>query len=261
MNTALVFVGISVNISGNSFALAALDNEKNILALSLARLKDVVAYASGLSQACIAVCAPQKTAHIPPELTKKPLRKAFRSADESLLQHGIVVIPLGGTPAACPAWVRHGLELYARLKELNYTLVVGENSPRQLVETNSEAIFTALLGKSPYPADSLEGRMQRQLILQEQEIPVPDPMRFIEEITRFKLMRGDLPLEQIYPHGELAALAGALTAWQLIHQPDILVPLGTEQDGYVFVQALPTVAEPHHQMPLPDIYPTPTAFN
>ncbi len=259
MDKALVFVGISVSTTGNTYALAALDNEKNILALNLANIMDVLAYTSGLGQACVAICAPQTTAHISQENPKKLLRKAFRSADQTLLQHGIAVIPLGNTPKTCPAWVRHGLDLYTRLKEINYSMKTGENSPRQLIETHSEAVFIALLGKLPYPAESFEGRMQRQLILQEQEIPVPDPMSFIEEITRFKLLQGNLPIEKIYSQGELAALAGALTAWQFIHEQELLVTLGTEQDGFVFVPVLPAIIEPDHQMSLPDIYPFPPA--
>lgn len=67
--------------------------------------------------------------------------------------------------------------------------------------------------------------MQRQLMLFDLKLPVPDPMDFFEEITRHKLRRGTLPLDTIYAAEELDALAAAYCAWRMVHQPDQMLPI------------------------------------
>ncbi len=130
-----------------------------------------------------------------------------------------------------------------------------DENPRRFLETNAEAVIAGLLGILPYPAETLEGRLQRQLILREQDIPIYDPMQFFEEITRFRVLHGNLPLEQIYQPAELNAMACAWLSWQVAHHPDLIHPLGTQDEGFVYVPDLPAPAPAQNQMRLPDIYP------
>jgi hypothetical protein len=66
---------------------------------------------------------------------------------------------------------------------------------------------------SLFPRQSLEGRLQRALILYDEGMQIPDPMDFFEEITRHKLLQGVLPAENIYSSRQLDALAMAYVAW------------------------------------------------
>ena len=75
--------------------------------------------------------------------------------------------------------------------------------------------------------------MQRQLILGSIEMPVPDAMDFFLEITRFKLMQGELPDENIHSMEELNALAAAHIAWQSAHHPNKLDLLGDLIEGQI----------------------------
>jgi hypothetical protein len=60
---------------------------------------------------------------------------------------------------------------------------------------------------------TLEGRIQRGLILYEEGLQIPDPMDFFEEITRYKLMQGSLPTEGLNSPGQLDALVMSYVAW------------------------------------------------
>jgi hypothetical protein len=154
----------------------------------------------------------------------------------------------------CPGWMRMGFRLFHRLEELGYRLMTGNatnNAPqeypasedvheidspkRTLMEVYPYAFYTVLLGQTPFPKYSLEGRLQRQLVLYEHKVKIPDPMRFFEEITKHKLLRGVLPTEELYLPGELDALAGAYTAWQAILHPDQIKILGDPLEGEVIL--------------------------
>ena len=76
-----------------------------------------------------------------------------------------------------------------------------------------------LLGQLPLPKPTLEGRLQRQLVLFEQDMGIKDPMEFFEEITRHRLLKGILPIECIYTSEELDALVAAFTAYLAVNQP------------------------------------------
>ena len=110
-----------------------------------------------------------------------------------------------------------------------------KKAPAKAWKPGADAIFWRFLkGKDPLPA-SLEARIQRQLILYEQQLPVPDAMDFFLEITRFKLMQGDLPDGDIYTFEELNALAAAQIAWQAAHQPGQIDLLGDPEEGQIAV--------------------------
>jgi hypothetical protein len=154
----------------------------------------------------------------------------------------------------CPGWMRMGFRLYRRLGELGYQLFTNDtdldSSPdkpdseneiqtevatRTMMEVYPYAFYTVLLGQTPFPKHSLEGRLQRQLVLYEHKLKIPDPMRFFEEITKHKLLRGVLPTDELYSPGELDALAGAFTAWQAgLHSEEICV-LGDPLEGEVIL--------------------------
>jgi predicted RNase H-like nuclease len=85
----------------------------------------------------------------------------------------------------------------------------------------------------PFPKYTLEGRIQRQLVLHEQELNIPDPMRLFEEITRHRLLQGVLPVEELYEPGELDALVAAYTAWIGANRGDQVLMLGSADEGQI----------------------------
>ncbi|MGZ9226270.1 MAG: hypothetical protein ACXW4M_12030, partial [Anaerolineales bacterium] len=62
-------------------------------------------------------------------------------------------------------------------------------------------------------------RIQRALVLYDQGLQINDPMEFFEEITRYKLIQGILPLENLYASKELDALVAAYIAWMTVNKP------------------------------------------
>lgn len=134
-----------------------------------------------------------------------------------------------------------GFNLYESLTNLEYKGFPAENSTRQWQESQSETFFYALLGAIPFEANSLEGRIQRQLALYDRDLPVSDPMTFFEEVTRYRLLHSILPTEKIFSPPELTALAMAYVSWLSIHQPQDLTHLGSPEEGQITVPMLPPV--------------------
>jgi len=99
-------------------------------------------------------------------------------------------------------------------------------SPRCWVETDSQQNYLALCQHKLLSRRTLEGRIQRALILYDERLQIPDPMDFFEEITRHKLIQGILPLENSYSSRELDALMAAYVAWMYTHEPRQVDVLG-----------------------------------
>jgi predicted RNase H-like nuclease len=105
----------------------------------------------------------------------------------------------------------------------------------QVLEIYPHAAFCALLGRIPFNKNTLEGRIQRQLILLRQGLDIPDPMRIFEEITRFRFLQGILPVENLYTPGELDALVAAYTAWVAATRPNEICMLGDAREGHIVI--------------------------
>ncbi len=111
-------------------------------------------------------------------------------------------------------------------------------APKQWIETNAQDCFHILVDKSPLSRRSLEGRVQRGLILYEQGLRITDPMDFFEELTRHHMLGGVFPHEFLNSAPELDALAAAYVAWLAINEPGqveptpgkLILPKAPEQD-------------------------------
>jgi len=101
-----------------------------------------------------------------------------------------------------------------------------KGDPKQWLETNAQDCFHALIGQNPLPRRTLEGRLQRSAILYEQGLQIRDPVEIFEEITRYKLVQGILPLEDIYSSKELDAVVAAYVAWMAVNSPGQTVVQG-----------------------------------
>ena len=107
-----------------------------------------------------------------------------------------------------------------------------KNSPKQWLETDAQAAFRALIGRKPLPRRTLEGRLQRASLLYDLGLQITDPMDIFEEITRYRLVQGILPLDNLSGSSELDALVAAYVAWlaanrpgQVILQGELLLPV------------------------------------
>jgi hypothetical protein len=94
-----------------------------------------------------------------------------------------------------------------------------KNEIRQWMRADADESFAALIPKKLLSRRTLEGRLQRALILYEQGLQINDPMELFEEITRYKLIQGIRPFETLYSSRELDALVAAYAAWMTVHKP------------------------------------------
>jgi hypothetical protein len=239
--TESVFVGVDPTSGRKAFTYAALDRDLNLIALADAEMEEVVAFLGGQKAATVAVNAPSR---VNQGLVRKILEKQsltphqLRGADMRLAEHelrgrGITVSGTPGREASCPAWVQVGFSLYAKLSKLGFKTYPEDGTSHQWLETHPHACFCVLLGDNPLPKPTLEGRLQRALILYECGVRIRDPMEFFEEITRYKLMRGNLPVELIQLPEQLDALVAAYTAWLAIEKPGEVSRVGHKHEGFI----------------------------
>ncbi len=240
-STYTTFIGIDPTAGQRPFSYVALDSSLHLLALGQGGMEEVLAFVAGQRQAYVAVCGPHQPnvgvmdrPEVRQALTPPPRPgrwTGFRLAEYQLRQHNISCPRTPARQAECPAWMRSGFSLYRRLEALGYCAYPANETSLVWLEVYPHACYCALLGLAPFPKYTLEGRIQRQLALHEQELHVPDPMRLFEEITRHRLLQGVLPLEDLYQPGELDALVGAYTAWLAATHPERISLLGHPEEG------------------------------
>lgn len=113
-----------------------------------------------------------------------------------------------------------------------------KNVHKQLFETNAQEYFRALIRRPPFSRRTLEGRVQRGLVLFEQGLRITDPMDFFEEPTSHHILDGVFPNELLNSSSELDALASAHLAWLVVNEPGrtrimgnkLVVPKEPERD-------------------------------
>lgn len=234
------FVGIDPTAGKRPITYAVLDNDLRLLALSKGDLNEVLAFVGGLSQTIVAVSAPQRPNQglmDRPEVRErlspppKPGRwRSFRLAEYQLRQHRISCPRTPSDEKECPLWVQMGLNLYRRLEGMGFQPYPAE-ADSQYIEVYPYASFCVLLGRAPFPKTSLEGRIQRQLVLYEEGLRIPDPLHIFDEITRHNLLQGRLPLDELYSPTELDALVAAYSARLAATNPEGITILGDPEEG------------------------------
>lgn len=237
--TDSVFVGVDPTSGRKAFTYAALDRDLNLLALADGEMQDVTAFLAGQSSATVAVNAPSGVnrglVHEKMKknmLTPHQIRGAeMRLAEYQLREHGITV---AGTPASvgvCPAWMQVGFGLYRKLEKMGFNKYPEDDSAYQLIETHPHACYSILARCIPQPKPSLEGRLQRQLLLYEHGVRIKDPMDFFEEITRYKMTQGIWPIDMLYLPEHLDALVAAYTAWLAVNRVNNILMIGDTKEG------------------------------
>jgi len=239
------FIGIDPTAGKRPMAYAVLDRDLNPLALGEGDLDAVTAFVGGQQSAYVAVNAPPRPNQglMKSDQVRESLRpvprpgrwEGFRVAEYLLYQHNIRTPRTRAQKSKCPAWMHKGFEIYKRLVNLDYQPYLTPESPRQWLEVYPYAAFTVLLGCHPFPKSDFEGRVQRQLLLHNQGLKIPDPMRVFEEITRYRILQGTLPFEDLYSARELDALVAAFTAWVAATSPDTVTLVGDPAEGQIIL--------------------------
>lgn len=214
------------------FTCAALDVECNLLALSHSGLEEALTLVNSFSSAIAALDAPSSlvragTRKRPDKQT--PAAPGLRSAERALRARGIQLPRTVIRPDSARGEV--GRALYEHLRKEGFIHHPENGASHHWLEANPHACFTALLGKNPLPRQTLEGRLQRQIILYDADVNLKDPMDFFEEVTRHRLRMGQLPTETLYTPDQLDALMLAYTAWMAARRPAETNSVGTEEEG------------------------------
>ena len=245
MFSQATFIGIDPSAGEKPFSFAAIDQDLNLLALGGGSLPEILAFAAGQQSALAAICGPRQpntglmsSEEMRQSLTPPPnpgRYENFRIAEYLLRLHNINIPQTPGNEEDCPNWMRSAFILFRKMAGFGYRTFKDNESPCQSLEIYPHASFTALLGVLPFHKHFLEGRIQRQLILRECGMNLPDAMRFFEEITRHRLMSGVLPVENLYTASELDALVAAFTAWKAAMQPEQVLRVGHTDEGEIFI--------------------------
>jgi predicted nuclease with RNAse H fold len=240
-----VFVGIDPSAGHRPYQYAALDSNLSIIALDSANLEDVLAFVAGLKQAIVAVDTPQSLSkgllddeQVRIRLNLRPRGRTWRKwrfAEYELRRRNIRLFRTPMDMDSAPGWMRQGLTLYQRLQQLGYRVFMQDDAldDHSFLEVNPHACFTSLLGRRPFLKQTMEGRMQRQLVLFLEGLDLPNPLQVLEEVTRHHLLTGDLPLDTLYTHEALDALISAYTAFLAGTNPTRITQVGDEDEGVI----------------------------
>ena len=248
-----IYVGIDLTSSREECIFAVVDRELNLLEMAETDVEEVISFLALQATAVVAINAPQqvnqgvvkaKLTELNPGIDHQFRGVDLRLAEYELRQLGIAV---GGTPSQeelCAGWMQVGFGLFRKLMEIGFKGFPSAGADLQIMETHPHACFCVLLEQIPFPHPTLEGRLQRQLILHELGLHINDPMEFFEEITRFKLRKGILPLDAVYASGQLDVLVAAYSAWAGdnhlegfhlvgdLREGQIILPVKNLQDKY-----------------------------
>ncbi|GAB4579357.1 MAG: hypothetical protein Fur0022_20950 [Anaerolineales bacterium] len=246
------FIGIDPTAGQKPFTYVALDGDLSVFALGQGHLDDILAFVGGQQNAFVAINAPQQpnqkrmAAREVRQLLNPPPRsgrwQGFRVAEYELHTRGISIPRTPDQEEACSRWMQMGFNLFRGIKKLGYVPFPGEHT-HQVLEVYPHGAYAALLERLPFPKHTLEGRIQRQLVLYLQKLKVANPMEIFEEITRHRLLQGILPLEKLYSASELDALVAAFTAWLAGTHSENITLVGDMGEGQI---ALPVPALKAH---------------
>ena len=245
-----VYIGIDPTAGTRPMDYAVLDGELHLVKRGLGKLDHVLEIIRAYPSAVVAVDAPQSPNA---GLMTNPARREsyglpkttktwadFKVCEYELRKRGIRLYHTPGEVEAAPKWMQLGFQLYESLKADGYQFYQPHSGAhRQVLEVHPHACYTVLLGHVPFLKDSLEGRMQRQLLLFDEGLDLRDPMDSVEEITRHHLLEGTLGLPGLLNHDELDALVSAYTAYLAAQHPERITLVGDLVEGQIVIPVAP----------------------
>jgi hypothetical protein len=244
------FVGLDLTAGRRLVDMAVLDSRLNIELLQSLPLEQALQLLLSGDRVVAAIDAPQQTSagllsdpHVREQHGLKPSGptwQRYRISEFELRHRGLNLYVTPQVEGAAPEWMRVGFRVYRRLRSEGYALGQdGSGGLRWCFEVHPHACFAALLGRIPFAKGTLEGRLQRQILLFREGVQVPDPMHAIEELTAHHLLLGDLSLEGLCSHDALDALVAAYTAYLASRSPERVSWMGDPADGFICLPANP----------------------
>ena len=182
-----VFIGIDPSCGEDSLTYAVLDKDLHLLALSQQKLNTVSAFVGGQKSAVVGVNAPRrlnqglmKNNAIRDNLKPPPTPDrytGFRVAEYLLFQRNIRTPRTPAHISNCPGWMQVGFKLYRNLEEMGFEDYPAQEKGQTILEVYPHGAYTVLLGRIPFLKKTLEGRLQRQLLLHLSLIHISEPTR------------------------------------------------------------------------------------
>jgi predicted nuclease with RNAse H fold len=241
------FIGIDLGGTRGSFTCAILDENRRIQFRGEVTQDEWLAKLDACPIAIAAITSPINLNEgvmaddiIRSLLTVPPPPKKYTSMRQweyELLVRGFTTPRMPNAYESCSPALQRALRFASNLAAQGFKRWPAPGAERQLMETHPDAAYAQLLGAKLNPLKTLEGRIQRQLLLQEEHLNVRDPMIFFEEITRHKMLIGQMPEGILISPVELNALIAAYTAWSAYTNPTGVTRLGEANEGCIILPA------------------------
>ncbi len=246
---ACLALGLAPSAHRRTFTYAALDGALRSVGAGRGSLVEVLSFVGPHAEVVAAAAGPsgpnagllaqpeyRAARGLPPGGTNW---SGCRVAEYELRRRGLPA-PLTPGPGQAPRAAQVWFDVHTALHGAGFQAYAPEaTAARQVLEVPPTAAYASLLGHLPFQHDSLEGRLQRQIVLYDEGLAVADPLDAIEEVTRHHLRAGTLQLPGLLTPDELAALALAFTAHLAARRPQQLTLLGDPAEGQI---ALPVPA-------------------
>lgn len=241
-----VYIGIDPTAGVRHSTIAVLDSRLKILRLEdlpLEKMADIVA---GYGSAVCGIDAPISLNK--GLMADKDYRRrlgldlysgsynGYRVCEFELRKRGINLYNTPMDPEQARTWMKEGWKLYDRLRAAGY-VEYPQIGARRMFETFPHGGFSVIIGHRPYPKSSMRGLLQRQLILFDEGVDVPDAMLNLEEWTRHRIMTGQLTTHGLLTHDQLDALMAAYTAFKAEREPNEVCRVGDPTEGQIVMPA------------------------
>jgi predicted nuclease with RNAse H fold len=235
------YIGIDPSGGRQTFTYAVIDEDCQLVLIGSGEEEELLLLLRGQKATLVAFNAPrcpnkglvrkklEELYHMPGQLRGADMRLA----EYELRERGISVSPTASRSETCAPWMQMGFEFYRKLVGIGFQPLNSQNATHQFLETHPHAAFCALLGQLLLPKPSVEGRLQRQLILYGKNMGIKNPMDYFEEITEHRLLKGILSTQSIYSTEELDALVAAFTAFMAASHPSEVVWIGNSEEGQI----------------------------
>ena len=229
----MLFIGIDPAGKRNKYCMAVLDGDKKIQVLSIEKLHSVYAYLAGVDHCIVGLGSIAKYQHTERHVCKNPLDKLHfpvKYAQKEDTRAGVRKTK-NQRPLSDEV-----LTIQKGIQKLEYAPVSDEKQPKRFFLSRTDEVFRQIASGSLLPLGTDASRWQRQLLLLDQEIPLPDVMQYFEEVTRFRILQGNLPEEMIYQHAELNAILLSWLGWLATFEPARV--LVTDEQNIIYRQQL-----------------------
>ncbi|MEE9508366.1 MAG: hypothetical protein V3V44_03675 [Anaerolineales bacterium] len=244
------FVGVNSTAGERPMHYAVLDGKLKIQVLGKGDLEMMLAVLAGLDDPVVAISAPQKPNS--GVMARAAVRRRYnldpegmtwaqwRLCEYELRRRNIRLYNTPSQKEDAPRWMQNGFAIFQRLKRMGFTIINPEEQaePRTMMEVQSHTSYTVLLERRPFLKKTLEGRLQRQLVLHLEGLHVRNPKQILDDIDRDHLLQGHLPLEDLYLPEELDSLINAYTAYLVMSNPERVSYVGDRREGMI---AIPTM--------------------